>query len=202
MNKNNRKELLYFEAFKLFLMHQYDGVSLNDIEKATKMTRGAIFYYHNNKLELFKSVVKHYFIDKQKAQADIQYENKSLKDFINTYVDTIRNQMESLGKTIQEVGVTSASKAYIILGLKLREYSEELNQEYTSIRNKILANWVAAIQNAVKTGEIKDNTDVLTMAEIFVSVYLGLSIWESFQSGLDTEHLRYKYYYLYNLIKS
>lgn len=201
MNKNNRKELLYYEAFKLFLLHQYDGVSLNDIEKATKMTRGAIFYYHNNKLELFKSVVKYYFIDKQKAQADIPYENRSLKDFINSYVNAIGNQMESLKKAIQEVGLTSASKAYIILGLKLREYSEELNQEYTSIRNKILANWVAAIQNAVKNGEIKDKTDVLTMAEIFVSVYLGLSIWESFQSGLDIEHLRYKYYYLYDLIK-
>jgi len=33
MNKNNRKDLLYYEAFKLFLKHQYDGVSLKDIEK-------------------------------------------------------------------------------------------------------------------------------------------------------------------------
>lgn len=201
MNKNNRKELLYHEAFKLFLIHQYDGVSLNDIEKATKMTRGAIFYYHGSKLELFKGVVKHFFINKQKIQATIPYENKSLKDFINDYVDAIGAQMASLSSAIQEVGATSASKAYIIMGLKLREYSEELNKEYTTIRNKILANWVAAIQKAVKTGEISDKTDVLVMAEIFLSVYLGLSIWESFQSGLDIEHLRYKFYYLYDLIK-
>lgn len=201
MNKNNRKDLLYYEAFKLFLQHQYDGVSLNDIEKATNMTRGAIFYYHDNKLELFKAVVKHFFIDRQKAQTTISYENKTLKEFINSYVDVIGAQMGSLSKAIQEVGATSASKAYIIMGLKLREYSEELNQEYTAIRNKTLANWIAAIQHAVASGEIKENADVVTLAEIFISNYLGLSIWESFQNGLNIEHLRYNFTYLYDLIK-
>lgn len=201
MNKNNRKDLLYYEAFKLFLKHQYEGVSLNDIEKATNMTRGAIFYYHENKLELFKGVVKHFFIDKQKVQATIPYENKTLKEFINSFVDAIGSQMESLSKTIQEVGATSASKAYIIMGLKLREYSEELNKEYTAIRNKILSNWIAAIQNAMTNGELKENLDVVTTAEVFISNYLGLSIWESFQSGLDIEHLKYNFNYLYDLIK-
>ena len=201
MNKNNRKDLLYYEAFKLFLKHQYDGVSLNDIEKATNMTRGAIFYYHDNKLELFKGVVKHFFIDKQKVQTTIPYENRTLKEFIDSFVDAIGLQMRSLNKVIQEVDATSASKAYIIMGLKLREYSEELNKEYTSIRNRVLANWIAAIQNAIVNNELKENLDVVTTAEIFLSNYLGLSIWESFQSGLDIEHLRYNFNYLYDLIK-
>lgn len=201
MNKNSRKEQLYYEAFKLFLQHQYDGVSINDIEKATNMTRGAIFYYHENKLELFKAVVKHFFIDRQKAQSTVSYENKTLKEYINSYVDTIGLQMGSLSKTIQEVGATSASKAYLIMGLKLREYSEDLNQEYTAIRNKTLANWIAAIQNAVASGEIRENVDIVTLAEIFLSNYLGLSIWESFQSGLNIEHLRYNLNHLYDLIK-
>jgi len=201
MNKNNRKEVLYREAFKLFLMHQYDGVSIHDIEVATKMTRGAIFYYHNSKLDLFNGVVKHYFIDKQKAQISIPYINITLKDFINNYVDVIGTQMKSLKDVIGDVGQTIASRAYIILGLKLREYSDELSNEYTAIRNKILANWVSAIQNAVNNREIIENIDVLTTAEIFLSIYLGQSIWESFQSGLDIEHLRYKYNYFYDLIK-
>lgn len=201
MNKNNRKDLLYYEAFKLFLKHQYDGVSLKDIEKATNMTRGAIFYYHENKLELFKGVVKHFFIDKQNVQTTISYKNKTFKEFINSFVDAIGAQMDSLHKIIQDVGATSASKAYIIMGLKLREYSEELNREYTTIRNKVLANWIAAIQNAIANDELRENLDVVATAEIFVSNYLGLSIWESFQSGLDIEHLRYNYNYFYDLIK-
>lgn len=202
MGRNSRKEILYEKAFNLFLQHQYDGVSLSDIEKATNMTRGAIFYYHNSKLDLFNAVVKHYFIDRQKVQSEIPYEEISLKDFIEQYVEAIGRQMEMLKKAVCDIGVTTASKAYIILGLKLREYSEELNKEYTSIRNRIVTNWVAALQKAVKSGEIKPQNDVLTLAELFVYTYLGISIWESFQSGLDIEHLRYKFQYIYDMIKS
>lgn len=201
MNKNNRKDLLYRESFKLFLTKQFDGVSLNDIEKATGMTRGAIFYYHKDKLDLFKGVVKHYFIDKQFNQLLINSEDLSLKEFIDRYVDTIAAQMKSFSSLISEIGETSASKVYIIMGLKLRDYSEELNNDYTIIRNRVLGNWVSAFQRAVFKGEIQSHTDIITMAEIFVAVYLGQSIWESFSSGLDPEHLRQKYHYLYSLIK-
>ncbi len=202
MGRNSRKEILYQKAFTLFLQHQYDGVSLSDIEKATNMTRGAIFYYHNSKLDLFKAVMKYYFIDRQKVQSEIPYEGISFKDFIDRYVEAIGRQMEALRSVIGEMGVTTASKAYIILGLKLREYSEDLNDDYTSIRNRILANWVSALQNAIKTGEIKPQKDVLTLASLFVCTYLGLSIWESFQSGLDIEHLRYRFLYIYDMIKA
>lgn len=110
--------------------------------------------------------------------------------------------MEMIKNSLDDLGTTTASKAYIILGLKLREYSEDLNNEYTSIRNQIVANWVAVLQAAVKTGEIKPQKDILTLASLFVFTYLGLSIWESFQSGLDIEHLRYKFLYLYDMIKA
>ena len=146
--------------------------------------------------------MKYYFIDRQKVQSEIPYEGISFKDFIDRYVEAIGRQMEALRSVIGEMGVTTASKAYIILGLKLREYSEDLNDDYTSIRNRILANWVSALQNAIKTGEIKPQKDVLTLASLFVCTYLGLSIWESFQSGLDIEHLRYRFLYIYDMIKA
>lgn len=202
MGRNSRKEILYEKAFNLFLQHQFDGVSLSDIENATNMTRGAIFYYHDSKLELFKAVVKHYFIDRQKVQSEIPYDGITLIEFINRYVDAIGKQMESLKKSIGDIGETTASKAYIIMGLKLREYSEELNNEYTLIRNKIFDNWVSALQNAVKTGEIKPQKDVRELAGLFVCTYLGLSIWESFDGTLNIEHLRQKFLYIYNLIKN
>lgn len=202
MGRNSRKDILYEKAFNLFLQHQFDGVSLTDIESATNMTRGAIFYYHDSKLELFKAVVKHYFIDRQKVQSEIPYEGITLLEFINRYVDAIGKQMELLKKSIGDMGETTASKAYIIMGLKLREYSEELNNEYTSIRNRIFDNWVSALNNAVKTGEIKPQKDVRELAGLFVCTYLGLSIWESFDGTLNIEHLRQKFLYIYDLIKN
>lgn len=202
MGRNSRKEILYEKAFNLFLQHQFDGVSLSDIEKATNMTRGAIFYYHDSKLELFKAVVKHYFINRQKVQSEIPYEGITLIEFINRYVEAIGKQMEMLKKSIGDIGETTTSKAYIIMGLKLREYSEELNNEYTSIRNQIVNNWESALQNAVKTGEIKPQTDVHELAGLFVCTYLGLSIWESFDGTLSIKNLRHKFICIYDLIKN
>lgn len=201
MNKNNRKELLYRASFKLFLEKQYEGVSLKDIEKASGMTRGAIFYYHKNKLELFTAVIKHFFLSRQNAHNYIDYKEITLQNYIEDYVNSIKNQMDILKKFIGNLPTSNASKSYIILGLRLKEYSTELNNEYIAIRNKNLANWINVIQNAVLNGEIKNDTDVITMAEIFVNVYLGLSVWDSFKNALDTEHLRYTYNYLYDLIK-
>lgn len=202
MNKNNRKEILYRESFKLFLQRQYEGVSLKDIETATGMTRGAIFYYHKNKLDLFLGVIRHFFIEKQNAHTDINLKEISLHSYINNFVNSVQTQMNILKGFIGDFPTSNASKSYIILGLKLKEYSNELNNEYIAIRNKNLANWINVIQNAVLNGEIKNDTEVITMAEIFVNVYLGLSVWDSFKNALDTEHLRYTYNYLYDLIKN
>ena len=65
MRKNNRKEQLYREAFKLFLLNPFEAVSITDIENASGMTRGAITYYAKDKLGLFYSVVKYYLVDAQ-----------------------------------------------------------------------------------------------------------------------------------------
>lgn len=65
MHIDNRKELLYRTAFKMFLTRHFESVTISDIENATGMTRGAITYYAKNKMGLFKAVVKHYIIDKQ-----------------------------------------------------------------------------------------------------------------------------------------
>ena len=68
MNKNNRKEHLYRAAFKLFLMKQFDAVSISDIEKESGMTRGAITYYGGDKKGLFYDVVKQFIVDTQNIE--------------------------------------------------------------------------------------------------------------------------------------
>ena len=200
MNKNNRRDILYKEAFRLFLQKQYEGVSLKDIELASGMTRGAIFYYHKSKLDLFKAVIKHFFISRQNAHTSIDHQDITLQSYIDNFVSSVKCQMDTLKKFIGDLSTSNASKSYIILGLKLKEYSDELNEEYLAIRNRNLANWTAVIQHAVDTGEIKKETDVSALAEIFVTVYLGLSVWDSFNNALDTDHLHHIYTYLYHLI--
>lgn len=201
MNKNNRREQLYKAAFKLFLSHPYGDVSISAIEKEAKMTRGAITYYAGSKLELFQDVVKYYFIDKQQSQADIELNECSLKDYIEKYIETIAKQMHSMKALIDEVQPTNASRAYISLGLNLKSYSEELHYSYLDIRNKSLTNWITTIQRARANSEIRKDIDVLSIAEMFVFIYLGVSVWDAMLSGLDIEHLKRQYFAMYRLLK-
>ena len=121
MNKNNRKEQLYHEAFKLFLSKPFEAVSIADIENASGMTRGAITYYAKDKLGLFYSVVKYYLVDTQNLKQKItQTEFDSLKDFIEAYVNGCQetmNRFNDVGKNVQ-----NASRAYMSLILQICKY--------------------------------------------------------------------------------
>lgn len=201
MNKNNRKEQLYKAAFKLFLSKPYGEVSISAIEKEAKMTRGAIVYYAGSKLELFQNVVQHFFIDKQKSQSNLPLDI-SLKEYIKKYVEAVSQQMISMKSLMDEMSPTNGSRAYISLGLNLRSYSEELHNEYLDIRSRSLTNWIAVIQKAILSNEIKNDIDIISIAEMFVFIYLGVSVWDALLSGLDIEHLKRQYHALYNLLKN
>ena len=70
--RKSHKEELFSAAFRLFILHGYDGVSFSDIEKATGMSRGAIFHYVDTKQDLFRQVVEMFVIDKQSIDMDYE----------------------------------------------------------------------------------------------------------------------------------
>ena len=54
----NTKEFIIDEAFKLFLDHSYEAVSISDISQAIGFTKGALYHHFKNKEELFKTPLK------------------------------------------------------------------------------------------------------------------------------------------------
>ena len=53
--KQNRKEILK-TIFKLFLTRHYEDVSYDDMIKATNISKGGLYHYAPNKIELFRLV--------------------------------------------------------------------------------------------------------------------------------------------------
>ncbi len=56
------KETILRESFKLFLAKGYDGTSVPDIERAAKITRGAIFHHFINKEDIFKQSADYFVL--------------------------------------------------------------------------------------------------------------------------------------------
>ena len=200
MNKNNRMEQLYHEAFKLFLSKPFEAVSIADIEEASGMTRGAITYYAKDKIGLFYSVVKHYFVDTQNLkQKIVKSEFGSLKDFIEAYVDGCQetmNRFSDVDKTVQ-----NASRAYATLVLQICKYFPDLHSQYLEKRNQEIIIWIGVLQRAIENKEIRSDIDIMNTARNFMNLFYGQSYLDSLSMGLNTVELKMQLMNLYKLLR-
>ncbi len=200
MNKNNRKEHLYRAAFKLFLMKQFDAVSISDIEKESGMTRGAITYYGGDKKGLFYDVVKQFIVDTQNIENKMSNtEPESLKDFIESYVHGCQNTMnrfDYIDKSVQ-----NASSAYMSLILQICRFFPDLHDMYLENRNKEMALWIRVLQHSIETHEIIESINVIAVAKNFMNIFYGQSFLDSLSMGLNTVELRTQMMEYYKAIK-
>ena len=200
MNKNNRKDQLYHEAFKLFLSKPFEAVSITDIEDASGMTRGAITYYAKDKMGLFYSVVKHFLVDTQNLSHKItQTEFGSLKEFIEVYVSGCQETMDRLNNVINNV--QNASRAYMSLILQICKYFPDLHAQYLENRNQEVILWIGVLQKAVENKEIKSDIDIMNTARNFMNVFYGQSYIDSLSMGLNTVELRMQMMNIYKLLR-
>ncbi len=200
MNKNNRKELLYRAAFKLFLMKQFDAVSISDIEKESGMTRGAITYYGGDKKGLFYDVVKQFIVDTQNIENKMSNtEPESLKDFIDSYVHGCQNTMnrfDYIDKSVQ-----NASSAYMSLIFQICRFFPDLHDMYLENRNKEMALWIRVLQHSIESREIIENINIIAVAKNFMNIFYGQSFLDSLSMGLNTVELRTQMMEYYKAIK-
>lgn len=55
------RDLILKEAFKLFLQNNIEKVTVPELERVTKLQRGAIFYHFKDKEAIFKEAIDTYF---------------------------------------------------------------------------------------------------------------------------------------------
>lgn len=200
MNKNNRKEQLYHEAFKLFLSKPFEAVSIADIEEASGMTRGAITYYAKDKLGLFYSVVKHYLVDTQNLRQEItKTEFVSLKEFLEEYVNCCQETMNRFSDVDKKV--QNASRAYASLILQICKYFPDLHAQYLENRNQEIIMWIGILQKAIENKEIRSDIDIMNTARNFMNIFYGQSYLDSLSAGLNVVELKMQLMNLYKLLK-
>ena len=55
------RDLILKEAFKLFLQKNVGKVTVPELERVTRLQRGAIFYHFKDKEAIFREVIEKYF---------------------------------------------------------------------------------------------------------------------------------------------
>jgi AcrR family transcriptional regulator len=191
------KERIIEEAFKLFLNHNFEKVSVIDLEKAVGKTRGAIFYFFKNKEELFNEVIDNYIIKIQNPFEKFNFDaNISLEQFIYQYINGINTTMSRM----LSLSVVNIYKGYFSLYLQASRIYPNFAEIMTKNSVEETNLWEKVITRAVQTKEIKE-VDTRHYATIFRSCFLGLAFDRCLSYGLNAEELLAIYMDIYSRIK-
>lgn len=203
MRKNN-KDYLYQEIFKLFLSKHYELVTIKDIELVTGMTRGAVFYYAQNKSDLFCKVVETYFFQAQDINDKLDTigkEANNFLEFIHLYVQAVDLRMNML-QNLLEMEKADASRAYMGFILQAQTYYPEFNKKMNIVNDKELAIWEEMLTRAKDSKEIKSFIDIKYFARIYRYFYIGLCYQTSLQNGINSAELEFYFMSIYSIIKN
>lgn len=165
---DNTKDFIIDEAYKLFLNHSYEAVSVSDISKAIGFSKGALYHYFQSKEELFKSVVDKYLF---MPEMSVDIEEISLFEYIQLYISQIEKNL----RTLFYFNLVFSHINYIsMFADAFRHYpgyavskSEFINSEIERIR--------IVVENAIKMNEIRNDINANIIASNFFSINMGLA---------------------------
>ena len=212
MRKSNvTKDLIFKTAFQLFITKPYESVTVRDLEKSTEMTRGAVFYYAENKQKLFAEVMKTYFLAIQspyvKFGRDILTRDMSLLQFINHFIECSAKVIETLTSygAIEQKSKSKkaiADRFYLSLVLTGGHYMKKFDKTMQEIIELDKSIWSHFLQKAIDNCEIRPDVDVKLFGELFLSIYRGKAFIDAQRSGLNLKELKNLFLGLYNTIKT
>lgn len=191
------RTMILREAFKLFLMKGYENATMVELMKATGLSRGAIFYYAEDKFSLFKEVADKFLLESQSFYTKIDYDNcTSFHTFIKEYVRLIGAVTDDL---MSISGNTS--QAYIGLFFQTARYYPEFNKKVNDLFEQEYLMWERALKDAMIRGEVRSDINIKQISRQFWHTYLGYSLEICFRQNIDTGELYTLYMIIYNTIK-
>jgi len=193
--KQDTKDLILKESFRLFAWKRYEQVTVSDLERVTKLTRGAIFYYMKNKEHLFIEVLDKYMLGRNIAMVNGQ---QTLLSFIDSFIEQIKESK----KQMNSLGVKNMNFAYANIANQAIYYYPEFAKLVKERDDEDLKSWILVLQNAIQSEEVNSMIEVEAVANIFQQVYAGLcNKGIILTDGIDLEETRKTFMSIYNLIK-
>ncbi len=199
MAKNNEvRNLILEKAYNLFLLNNFEKVTISKLEKSCEKIRGTIFYYFSNKKELFEAVVDEFFFPSLSLPNEVSEiaVSSSFQSFIKIYInpeDRIINNIKF------RYNIKNANMSCYNFIIQACQYYNNFQEKYREIILKDAAVWSYAIRKAQDTNEISRDIKV-DLSALFIFMSSGVTFRNCFDTKSTTDQtiLSIK---LYNLLK-
>ena len=100
-NKTNTKAKILKRVLPLFLVNNYEAVTIALMEDATSITRGTIYRYFDDKKDIFNQAVVQYY----NSSLNVLYALDPRNHTLETYWKLKIRQLESSYEYLQEYGI-------------------------------------------------------------------------------------------------
>ena len=164
IQKLDRKNQIIEAAFKVFIDKGYSKTTMDDIVKASGLSKGALYHYYNSKKDLFLSLIDHWEVYTFDNFYDKESKDKKASEIIKSFgSNVIKTLKEKKYVYIAEIEFSSLSN-----------YDSEIRERSYQLYNKLLNLFEKVVSKGIKQGEFKD-LDIRKTAMIILAVFQGVN---------------------------
>ena len=162
------REYIIDEAYKLFLNHSYEAVSISMISEAIGFTKGALYHHFRNKEELYRALIdKHFPITSVKVDVD----TISLEEYTGVCIDHTHNILKAIFGSEE----TFIPVNYLSLIADCFRHYEGFSENKAQVIDEAVKDVEVILRNAISRGEIRSDINVEVVALQYFSLSIGLA---------------------------
>ena len=143
-NKTNTKAKILKRVLPLFLVNNYEAVTIALMEDATSITRGTIYRYFDDKKDIFNQAVVQYY----NSSLNVLYALDPRNHTLETYWKLKIRQLESSYEYLQEYGIFADMLAIShYVEVQATRVVPSFNEMTMSHRHRNLKYWSFVLKN-------------------------------------------------------
>jgi TetR/AcrR family transcriptional repressor of nem operon len=162
------REYIIDEAYRLFLNHSYEAVSISMISDAIGFTKGALYHHFKNKEELFRAVIDKHF---PLHTVTVDMDTISLKEYTRACISHTQSILEALFSDEKRFIPVN----YLSLIADCFRHYEGFAEQKNQVIDDFINQAETIIRNAIKRGEVRDDVEVPMIALHYFSLSIGLA---------------------------
>ncbi|MDY6801684.1 MAG: TetR/AcrR family transcriptional regulator [Bacteroidota bacterium] len=198
---NPTKEHITLTSFRLFLQKGYKEVTMSMLVKATGLSKGAFYYYFENKEQLFCEALNNLFFSIYPFNSELEINpDISFYDYMYKYINNIKKSGE---KVRDYLGNDDHGMGYYRLMLDIANYATDFRKKIELENKHELNFWLKIVENGIKRGELRNDIDLKLLANHFQWLQDGIAINSIFSGTTEFlyQNLEKVFVQLYQLIK-
>ena len=162
------RDFIIDEAYRLFLSHSYEAVSISVISEAIGFTKGALYHHFKNKEELFRAVIdKHFPV----TSITVDEDNITLKEYTNLCIEHTHKILKAIFGNGEKVILVN----YLSLIADCFRHYEGFTENKSRVVDDAVKSAEIIIKNAIKRGEVRKDINIKIVALQYFSLSIGLA---------------------------